>query len=146
MRRPTRSAASTRKFAMLKTPSSVEDRRFDPPTSALSNDNTTPEGKEHAREQLKALGDKTFDYESKIPEEQHKDPAHVAAGLKAYVETVEKSLCVWHDVLIPSLLFSAISNPNNSIEAQAEAEKKLYDLEHGPQGRNLNNVAGGLKA
>jgi hypothetical protein len=47
--------------------------------------NTTPEGKEHAREQLKALGDKSFDYESKIPEEQHKDPTHVAAGLKAYV-------------------------------------------------------------
>ena len=54
-------------------------------SSALSNDNTTPEGKEHAREQLKALGDKSFDYESKIPEEQHKDPTHVAAGLKAYV-------------------------------------------------------------
>jgi len=42
--------------------------------------------------------------------------------------------------------FSAISNPNNSIEAQAEAEKKLYELEHGPQGKNLGNVAGGLKA
>jgi len=54
-------------------------------SSALSNANTTPEGKEHAREQLKALGDKSFDYESKIPEEQHKDPTHVAAGLKAYV-------------------------------------------------------------
>ena len=54
-------------------------------SSSLSNANTTPEGKEHAREQLKALGDKSFDYESKIPEEQHKDPTHVAAGLKAYV-------------------------------------------------------------
>jgi len=41
---------------------------------------------------------------------------------------------------------SAISNPNTSNEAKAEAEKKLYDLEHGPQGRNLGNVAGGLKA
>jgi len=91
--------------------------------AALSNDNTTPEGKEHAREQLKALGDKSFDYESKIPSEQHKDPANVAAGLKA-----------------------AISNPNTSNEAKAEAEKKLYDLEHGPQGKNLGNVAGGLKA
>ena len=61
-------------------------------SSALSNDNTTPEGKEHAREQLKALGDKSFDYESKIPEEQHKDPTHVAAGLKAYVfDTVVSS-------------------------------------------------------
>jgi hypothetical protein len=41
---------------------------------------------------------------------------------------------------------SAISNPNTSNEAKAEAEKKLYDLEHGPQGKNLGNVAGGLKA
>lgn len=53
--------------------------------SALSNDNTSEEGKEHAREQLKALGDNSFDYESKIPEEQYKDPKNVAAGLKAYV-------------------------------------------------------------
>lgn len=51
--------------------------------SALSNDNTSAEGKQHAREQLKALGDNSFDYESKIPEEQDKDPKNVAAGLKA---------------------------------------------------------------
>jgi hypothetical protein len=44
------------------------------------------------------------------------------------------------------LFHSAISNPNTSNEAKAEAEKKLYDLEHGPQGKNLGNVAGGLKA
>jgi hypothetical protein len=41
---------------------------------------------------------------------------------------------------------SAIHNPNNSIEAQAEAEKKLHDLETNPEGKNLGNVAGGLKA
>ena len=74
----------TRKFAIQYNHSSAQS--LTPPfSSALSNDNTTPEGKEHAREQLKALGDKSFDYESKIPEEQHKDPTHVAAGLKAYV-------------------------------------------------------------
>lgn len=49
----------------------------------MSNDNTSAEGKQHAREQLKALGDNSFDYESKIPEEQDKDPKNVAAGLKA---------------------------------------------------------------
>ena len=53
--------------------------------SALSNDNTSAEGKQHAREQLKALGAEDFDYEEKIPDEQHKDPANVAAGLKGYV-------------------------------------------------------------
>lgn len=51
--------------------------------SALHNDSTSPEAKQHAREQLKALGDSNFDYESNVPGE--KDPAHVAAGLKAYV-------------------------------------------------------------
>ena len=54
-------------------------------SSALSNDNTSAEGKQHAREQLKALGAEDFDYEDKIPDEQHKDPANVAAGLKGYV-------------------------------------------------------------
>lgn len=53
--------------------------------SALSNDNTSAEGKQHAREQLKALGAEDFDYEDKVPFEQHKDPANVAAGLKGYV-------------------------------------------------------------
>ena len=32
-----------------------------------------------------ALGAEDFDYEEKIPDEQHKDPANVAAGLKGYV-------------------------------------------------------------
>jgi hypothetical protein len=53
--------------------------------SALSNDNTSAEGKQHAREQLKALGAEDFDYEAKVPDEQHKDPANVIAGLKGYV-------------------------------------------------------------
>ena len=53
--------------------------------SALSNDNTSAEGKQHAREQLKALGAEDFDYEDKIPDEQHKDPANGAAGLKGSV-------------------------------------------------------------
>jgi len=48
----------------------------------LSNANTSEEGKQHAREQLKALGAADFDYESKIPSEQHKDTANVIAGLK----------------------------------------------------------------
>jgi hypothetical protein len=85
-RRQTRSVVSTRMFmytAGSLRPDSSQDY------SALSNDNTTPEGKEHAREQLKALGDKNFDYESKIPEEQHKDPKNVAAGLKGYVQLFE---------------------------------------------------------
>jgi hypothetical protein len=82
MRRQTRSVVFTRMFvytAISLQPDSLQNQ------SALSNDNTTPKGKEHAREQLKALGDKNFDYESKVPEEQHKDPANVAAGLKGYV-------------------------------------------------------------
>jgi hypothetical protein len=82
MRRQTRSVVFTRMFMYTARPlrsDSLQDE------SALSNDNTTPEGKEHTREQLKALGDKNFDYESKVPEEQHKDPANVAAGLKGYV-------------------------------------------------------------
>jgi hypothetical protein len=34
------------------------------------------------------LGAEDFDYESKVPDEQHKDPANVIAGLKAYVYSV----------------------------------------------------------
>ena len=60
--------------------------------SALHNDNTSPEAKEHAREQLKALGASDFDYESKVPDEQDKNPANVAGGLKAYDQTCEHSL------------------------------------------------------
>jgi hypothetical protein len=82
MRGQTRSVVFTRMFMYTAGPLRPGSLRYQ---SALSNDNTTPEGKEHAREQLKALGDKNFDYESKVPEEQHKDPANVAAGLKGHV-------------------------------------------------------------
>lgn len=52
--------------------------------SALHNDNTSPEAKQHAREQLKALG-----YEANVSDEHEKDPAHVAAGLKGCVKAVQ---------------------------------------------------------
>lgn len=61
-------------------------------TSALHNDSTSPEAKQHAREQLKALGDSNFDYKANVPEEHEKDPAHVAAGLKAYVPSCHQFL------------------------------------------------------
>jgi len=86
MRRRTRSAASRRTSLRNNCLYSVTKLTV---TSALSNDNTSAEGKQHAREQLKALGAEDFDYESKIPDEQHKDPANVAAGLKGYVEVVD---------------------------------------------------------
>lgn len=81
MRRPTRSAASRRMsfYEYLATVTKLTVQ------SALSNDNTSAEGKQHAREQLKALGAEDFDYEAKVPDEQHKDPANVIAGLKGYV-------------------------------------------------------------
>lgn len=50
--------------------------------SALHNENTSSEAKQHAREQLKALGYSSSD-------EHEKDPAHVAAGLKGCVDTIE---------------------------------------------------------
>jgi hypothetical protein len=79
MRRPTRSAALSRmsiQMADHTVPAKLTTQ------SALSNENTSAEGKQHAREQLKALGAEDFDYESKIPDEQHKDRANVIAGLK----------------------------------------------------------------
>lgn len=84
MRRPTRSVASRR---MSMRTNSCNGHLIVKLTtcSALSNDNTSAEGKQHAREQLMALGAEDFDYEEKIPDEQHKDPANVAAGLKGYV-------------------------------------------------------------
>lgn len=51
--------------------------------STLSNDSVSQEAKEHAQEQLKALGAGNFDYESKVPDEQDKNPGNVAGGLKA---------------------------------------------------------------
>lgn len=41
------------------------------------------EAKQHAQEQLKALGAGKFDFESKVPDEQDKNPGNVAGGLKA---------------------------------------------------------------
>jgi hypothetical protein len=38
------------------------------------------------------LGAEDFDYEDKIPAEQHKDPANVAAGLKGYVQPVAREV------------------------------------------------------
>ena len=65
-------------------------------------------------------------------------------ALKRMFDDINEEKIILHPVL--TLVSSAISNPNTSNEAKAEAEKKLYDLEHGPQGKNLGNVAGGLKA
>ena len=84
MRRPTRSAASRRMSMKMNGCNGHLIAKLTK-CSALSNDNTSAEGKQHAREQLKALGAEDFDYEDKIPDEQHKDPANVAAGLKGHV-------------------------------------------------------------
>jgi hypothetical protein len=110
-------------------------------SSAINNPNTSDEAKWEAEKKLHEL-----EGPQGKTDNDSKDPTHVAAGLKAYVEIVEQQICIRRDILIRCLFRSAISNPNTSNEAKAEAEKKLYDLEHGPQGKNLGNVAGGLKA